>query len=117
MLSPRPSTLDHDGFVDAYGGVYEHSAWVAEAVFAEGLTEKDDDGKALAGRMAAIVDAAAQGRKLDLLNAHPELAGKSGNICPQSSYLRQRRMCKHEEYNQLCIMGQRHKLCIIPYAH
>ena len=50
MLSPRPSTLDHDAFVDAYGGIYEHSDWVAEALFADGLTEKDDDGEALADR-------------------------------------------------------------------
>lgn len=76
MLSPRPSTLDHDVFVNAYGGIYEHSAWVAEVVFSDGLTEQEDAAESLAGRMAAIVDAAPKDRKLDLLNAHPELAGK-----------------------------------------
>ena len=76
MLSPPPSTLDHDGFVDAYGGVYEHSDWIAEAAYADGLTKQDDTAEGLAGRMAAIVDAAPNDRKLDLLNAHPELAGK-----------------------------------------
>ena len=76
MLSPRPSTLDRAAFVAAYGGVYEHSPWVAEALFDAGLTAADDSAAALAARMAQTVEAAEDGAKLALLRAHPELAGR-----------------------------------------
>ena len=59
-----------------FGGIYEHSTWVAEDVFAGGLTARDDSAEGLAARMAAVVEAAARDRQLALLRAHPELAGK-----------------------------------------
>lgn len=76
MLSPRPSTLGRAAFVAAYGGVYEHSPWVAEAVYDAGIGTGDDAAPALAGRMAQVVDAADGDAKLALLRAHPELAGR-----------------------------------------
>jgi len=88
MLSPRPSTLDRAAFVEAYGGIYEHSPWVADAVYDAGLGSADDDPGALAGRMAQVVDAADYGAKLALLRAHPELAGRlavSGALTADSS--------------------------------
>jgi OHCU decarboxylase len=75
-LSPRPSSLDRDAFVDAFGGVYEHSPWVAEAVFDAGLSAADDTVDALHARLRAVVEAAGAERQLALLRAHPELAGK-----------------------------------------
>ena len=88
MLSPHPSSLDRAAFVEAYGGIYEHSPWVAEAAYDAGLGSADDDPGALAGRMAQIVDAADDGAKLKLLRAHPELAGRlavSGALTADSS--------------------------------
>ncbi len=72
----RPSTLSPEDFIKTFGGVYEHSEWVAKALANEGLSAADDDGELLARRMAALVDAARQSEKLDLLRLHPELAGK-----------------------------------------
>ena len=88
MLSPRPSILDRTAFVEVYGGVYEHSLWVAAAVFDGGLGAEDDDPEALAGRMAQVVDAADEEAKLALLRAHPELAGRlavAGNLTADST--------------------------------
>lgn len=77
MLSPRPSTLDRSGFVDAYGGIYEDSSWIAEAVFDAGITTEHDTLVALHEAMQAAVDGASDARRLALLNAHPDLAGRA----------------------------------------
>ena len=80
-FAENPLELSRDSFIARFGGVYEHSPWVAEAVFDQGL----DQGLApdaaavpgLAARMAAVVDTASSIlQKLTLLRAHPELAGK-----------------------------------------
>jgi OHCU decarboxylase len=76
MLSPRPSTLCREGFVAAYGGIYEHSAWIAEAAFDRGLGPAHDAAAGLAAAMAAVVEAAGRPDQLALLGAHPELAGR-----------------------------------------
>lgn len=73
---PRPSPLSREDFVARFGGVYEHSPWVAEGVLADGLGSGSDAPDALGARMAAIVEAAGHERQLALLRAHPELAGK-----------------------------------------
>ncbi len=75
-LHPRPSQLDQPCFVARYGGIYEHSPWVAERAFAEGLDKSDDTAEGLARRMRRIVEAAGEPAWLPLLRAHPELAGK-----------------------------------------
>ncbi|GLK66766.1 2-oxo-4-hydroxy-4-carboxy-5-ureidoimidazoline decarboxylase [Hansschlegelia plantiphila] len=71
-----PSRLSVADFVATYGGVYERSPWVAEAVAAEGLSEADDDPDRLAARMAAVVETAGPARQLALLQLHPELVGR-----------------------------------------
>jgi len=71
-----PSTLSEADFVALYGGVYEHSRWVAQALYAQGITKADDVSAALALRMAKIVEASGPERQLELLRLHPELAGK-----------------------------------------
>lgn len=63
--------MDQAAFIARYGDIYEHSAWVAEAAWAQ----RDAD-RPLADAMAAIVDAAGEDRQLALLRAHPDLAGK-----------------------------------------
>ncbi len=69
-----PGALDREGFLARYGGVYEHSPWIAGAVWDEGAAS--DDVEALAGAMAARVEAAGEEARLALLRAHPDLAGK-----------------------------------------
>ena len=75
-LEPRPSHLDQPSFVARFGSIYEHSPWVAERAFSEGLGESDDTAEGLAARMRRIVEAVGETAWLVLLRAHPELAGK-----------------------------------------
>jgi 2-oxo-4-hydroxy-4-carboxy-5-ureidoimidazoline decarboxylase len=70
----RPGGLDRAGFLARYGRVYEHSPWIAEAVWDAG--DVVDDADALADAMAARVEAAGAEAQLVLLRAHPDLAGK-----------------------------------------
>jgi OHCU decarboxylase len=60
-------------FVARFGPVYEASPWVAEGVWPDPPADRDG----LAGAMAAVVDAAPRERKLALIRAHPELAGRT----------------------------------------
>ena len=62
-------------FVARYGGIYERSRWVAEraAPYAAGL----DDMARIAEIMADCVDNASASRQLELIRAHPDLAGKA----------------------------------------
>ncbi len=77
MLSPVPSTLDETAFVAAFGGVYEHSPWIAEAVWQAMGVQTPGTAIKLSVVMAAILDKADAGAKLALLRAHPDLAGKA----------------------------------------
>ena len=77
FLSPRPSTLDHNAFVAAFGDVYEHSPWIAAQTHAAGLDEEDDRPEGLAVRMAAVFLAAPKDAQLTVLRAHPDLAGRA----------------------------------------
>ncbi|GLQ06155.1 2-oxo-4-hydroxy-4-carboxy-5-ureidoimidazoline decarboxylase [Sneathiella chinensis] len=71
------TALGRDEFVSLFGGVYEHSPWVAEQVWDQGLTDAHNDADTLARAMARRVAAAGDQAKLDLIRAHPDLAGKA----------------------------------------
>ena len=80
--------LNQAEIVSLLGGIYEHSPWVAEILFTQGITSQDNDLYFLADRMKKIVDASSEKIKLSLLQAHPELAGKlaiSGNLTKDST--------------------------------
>jgi OHCU decarboxylase len=62
-------------FIARYGGIYEHSSWVAEK--AAPLLDDSADIDVIARVMADCVDNASMGRQLDLIRAHPDLAGKA----------------------------------------
>lgn len=76
-LDPPPRALERDAFVARYGGVYEHSPWIAEALFARGLTEAEDTDAGLAAALAAEVAEADDAARLALIRAHPALAGRA----------------------------------------
>lgn len=71
-----PRELDRDSFVSRFGAVYEHSPWIAEAVFEAGLTPRHDRPAGLHEAMKAVVESAPRDRQLALLRAHPDLAGR-----------------------------------------
>jgi OHCU decarboxylase len=65
---------DRDVFVRRYGGIYEHSPWVAEETYADagGATTEQ-----LAHLFSACVNNAPRERQLALICAHPDLAGRA----------------------------------------
>lgn len=106
QLQNKPSNLSQQDFVGTFGGVYEHSPWVAERLYAAGLPEKCDDADVLAKAMAAIVKAASQKEKLDLIRAHPDLAGRAavrGELTEESTSEQARAglgECSPEEFDK-----------------
>lgn len=77
ILVPRPSQLDKESFVAQYGDIYEHSPWIAERAWEEGLTEAQDTPAGLAEAMGRVLRDASPGRQLEVIRAHPDLAGKA----------------------------------------
>lgn len=75
-MSDQPRKLDRDAFVNRFGGVYEHSPWIAEQAHAAGLDGTADSAEGLARALATEVEAADREAQLALLRAHPDLAGK-----------------------------------------
>ena len=67
--------MDTHDFISRYAGIYEHSPWVAERVAP--YVVEDDDADTLAKMMADCVDNAAPELQLELICAHPDLAGKA----------------------------------------
>lgn len=62
-----------DAFVQHFGGIYEHSPWVARRAFD---AMPFADAAALRDTMRGVVDTASDEEKSALILAHPDLAGK-----------------------------------------
>ena len=69
-------TLSRADFVARFGGIFEHSPWVAEGAFDRGLSPLTDTPEGLHAAMVAVMRAAPREKQLALINAHPDLAGK-----------------------------------------
>ncbi|WOI56554.1 allantoinase PuuE [Palleronia sp. LCG004] len=72
----RPSEMSRDEFVTAFGGIFEHSPWVAEAAHALELGPAHDDAVGLASAMARGFRRETDEARRAVLKAHPDLAGK-----------------------------------------
>ncbi|MGB1311676.1 MAG: 2-oxo-4-hydroxy-4-carboxy-5-ureidoimidazoline decarboxylase [Leucothrix sp.] len=72
-----PMEMDLASFLEVFGGVYEHSPWVAQTAFESGLTEQHNTSEGLSESMITVIANADHKRLLDLINAHPDLAGKA----------------------------------------
>ncbi len=70
--------LTEKEFIKVFGGVYEHSPWVAKAAFPL-LAQSPDCTSAtcLASLMSKVMRAASYEQRLELIRAHPDLAGKA----------------------------------------
>lgn len=84
----RPSRMDLESFVAAYGSVFEHSPWIAERAFALDLGAVHDTAVGLHSALARMFRSASEGERLGVLNAHPDLAGKlaaAGRLTAEST--------------------------------
>lgn len=102
-------------FVDTFGGIYEHSPWVARETWQRGLDEDHDTVVGLSAAMAATVDAADDDTKLTLIRAHPDLAGRAavGDGLSEASSREQAGAgidrCNAEEYERFQSMNNAYK--------
>ncbi|MCP1199767.1 allantoinase PuuE [Notoacmeibacter sp. MSK16QG-6] len=71
-----PSAMDKSTFMKRFGGIYEHSSWVAERAYALELGAAHDTASGLANAMARAFRSGSPDERLAVLKAHPDLAGK-----------------------------------------
>ena len=101
-------------FVHKYGGVYEHSPWVAER--AADVAGDATDVETIAAVMADCVDNASEEQQLALIRAHPDLAGKAqiaGELTADSTTEQSSAgldQCTPEEYLRFQDMNQAYHL-------
>lgn len=74
--TPRPSEMSRDAFVTRFGGVFEHSPWIAERAFDLELGPVHDRPAGLHNALARMFRSASAEERLGVLRAHPDLAGK-----------------------------------------
>ncbi|MCC5989079.1 MAG: allantoinase PuuE [Pararhodobacter sp.] len=72
----RPSRMDRAGFTARFGGVFERSPWIAERAWELELGPAHDSATGLHNALARIFRRASPEERLDVLRAHPDLAGK-----------------------------------------
>ena len=77
QFSTPPSEMTESDFVEVFGGVYEHSPWIARYAWHQGLDETHNSPAGLSEAMMKVVADAEHGKILALINAHPDLAGKA----------------------------------------
>lgn len=100
-------------FVRKYGEIYEHSPWVAEE--AAPFAAAADDAEKIAELMADCVDNASVERQLELIRAHPDLAGKTqlaGELTADSSSEQASAgldQCSAEEYERFQTLNDAYK--------
>jgi OHCU decarboxylase len=69
--------MSRQDFVAHFGGVYEHSSWIAATLYDRGLTAAEDSPDGLAAALAAVLAKAGEEAKMALIRAHPDLAGRA----------------------------------------
>lgn len=67
------NAMDRNAFVNAFGGIFEHSAWVAERAWAQ---RPFAEMGAVHDAMASVVRGLPREEQVALLRVHPDLAGK-----------------------------------------
>jgi OHCU decarboxylase len=77
----RVNTMTKKAFVDCFENIAEHAPWVAEAAAGE---RPFADVEAMIAAFAKAVKNAPRQRQVDLLCAHPDLAGKAKEITDDS---------------------------------
>ncbi|MEM6888595.1 MAG: allantoinase PuuE [Pseudomonadota bacterium] len=72
----RPSQLPRADFLKQFGGIFEHSAWVAERAFDLELGPAHDTATGMHSALARVFRSATRDERKGVLMAHPDLAGK-----------------------------------------
>ena len=84
----RPSEMDRETFVSEFGGIFEHSPWIAEGAHALELGPTHDSAAGVHNALARVFRSASEEQRLGVLTAHPDLAGKlaaAGRLTQEST--------------------------------
>lgn len=74
--SERASLMTKERFVEQFGGVFEHSPWVAERAHDLELGPAHDRAAGVHSALCRIFRTATADERMGVLRAHPDLAGK-----------------------------------------
>jgi chitin deacetylase len=74
--APEPSTLSREEFVATFGGIFEHSAFIAERTWDGELGPVNDTASGLHAALVRTFREASEAERMCVLVAHPDLAGK-----------------------------------------
>jgi chitin deacetylase len=88
IRSERPSRMALNRFVTRFGGIFEHSPWIAERAWHLELGPAHDSAAGLHNALARMFRAASPEERLGVLKAHPDLAGKlaaAKRLTPEST--------------------------------
>jgi urate oxidase len=72
----EPYLMDRQTFVETYAGVFEHSPWIAERAWDADLGPANNTASGLHAALRTRFRLASESERLDVLKAHPDLAGK-----------------------------------------
>ncbi|APG48182.1 allantoinase PuuE [Phaeobacter porticola] len=72
----RPSQMAQDRFVTVFGGIFEHSPWIAERAHGLELGPAHDRAAGVHNALCRVFRTASEAERLGVLTAHPDLAGK-----------------------------------------
>ena len=72
----RPSQMKREEFVATWGGIFEHSPWIADRAFGLELGPAHDSATGLHNALCRMFRSASPAERLGVLQAHPDLAGK-----------------------------------------
>ncbi len=72
----RPSHMERAEFIDHYGGIFEHSPWIAERAYDLELGDAHNTAIGLHNALARMFRSSTRDERLSVLTAHPDLAGK-----------------------------------------
>ncbi|TGD67763.1 allantoinase PuuE [Tabrizicola sp. WMC-M-20] len=84
----RPSQMTKARFTERFGGIYEHSPWIAERAHALELGPAHDCATGVHSALTRMFRSASPAEKLAVLQAHPDLAGKlaaAKRLTPEST--------------------------------
>ncbi|MEL7526440.1 MAG: allantoinase PuuE [Pseudomonadota bacterium] len=84
----QPSRMARSEFVERFGGIFEHSPWIAERAFDLELGPAHDCAAGIHNALCRMFRSASRDERLGVLRAHPDLAGKlaqAGRLTAEST--------------------------------
>ncbi|MCX2724635.1 allantoinase PuuE [Roseibium salinum] len=88
QTGPQPSRMSREEFVATFGGIFEHSPWIAERAFDLELGPAHDCAAGVHNALCRVFRTAGEDERLGVLTAHPDLAGKlarAGRLTAEST--------------------------------